>query len=520
MKKMLSLLLAACLLFALAGGCGGGGDTQQPSGDDGTQGEPSQSGAVHRDTVTVAVDKEPKTLIPYGSNDTGTSPVTSLIYDTLIRFNENMEIEPCIATEWEQIDDTHFRFKLRDDVYFHNGDKLTAEDVLYTFQQNSVAPATARTIGPIDPEACTAEDETTFVLVLTEPYAPLMHTLALDIAGIVNKKAMEADPDGYAENPIGTGPFVFKSWTMGDSIQLEANGEWWGGDINFDNLILRYIPEATTRAVEVETGGVDIAKITASDASEMQDNPNVNLITTPILNVSYLSYNCSKEPFNNVKVRQAISCAIDADTIVKNTLFGLGERSYSSIAPDVWGYYNAGEPYGYDVERAKTLLAEAGYPDGFTTTLLSNGGQTTAEMIQAYLAEIGITVELNVVDFANWLDALLAGRQDMYLGGWTTPSADAAEGISVFHSANFGSGGNRSFYSNPEIDPLIEQAERELDETKRAELYKQIQEMLAEEAVYVHTNVGQMYVATNPSVQGMIAMPTQNLRYHALSFTE
>ena len=524
MKKMLSLLLAAAMLFALLAGCSGDSGeqgSQQTGGNEGqSENQPAKSEAVHRDTVTVAVAKEPKSLIPSGSNDTGTSPVTTLIYETLLNFDENMELTPCLATEWEQIDDTHFRFKLRDDVYFHNGDKMTAEDVLYTFQQSSVAPATANTLGPVDVANSVVEDEHTIVLALSKPFAPFLNTVALGISGIVNKKAMEADPDGYAEKPIGTGPFKYEAWNVGDSVQLEANDEWWGGAINFDHLVLRLIPEATTRAIEAETGGVDIAVITASDASEMQDSSSVNLIMKDILNVSYLSYNCSKEPFNDIKVRQAISCAIDADTIVKNTTFGLAERSYSAIAPNVWGYYNAGEPYGYDVERAKQLIAESGYPDGFTTTLLSNNNDTVAEMIQAYLKEINITVNINSVDFANWLDALLAGRQDMYLGGWTVPSADAAEGFTAFHSAYFGSGGNRSFYANPELDPLIEEAESEMDKTKRTELYKQIQEILAEEAVYVHTRVGQIYVAVNPSVQGLVVMPTQDLRYDALSFTK
>lgn len=471
-----------------------------------------------RDTVTVAVDREPKSLIPYGSNDTGSGPVNTLIYEGLLEFDQNMELQPSLATSWEVIDDTHYRFKLRDDVYFHNGAKLTSADVVYTFQQNSVAPATANTLGPIDGANCVAEDEYTVVLALTKPFPAFLNSVGLGIAQIVNKEAMEKDPDGYASHPIGTGPFSFVEWVSGDFIKLSANKNWWKGQINFDNLVLRYIPEATTRAIEVETGGVDIAKITVTDAQTIENNPSVKLIKQPILNVSYLSYNCSIEPFNNVKVRQAISSAIDPDAIIQATLFGLMERSYSAIAPTVWGYYNAGEPYGYDVERAKTLLAEAGYPNGFSCTLTTNGSEAQAEMIQAYLAEIGIEVKLNVTDFANWLDALVNGKQEMYLGGWTVPSADAAEGFTAFNSKFMGSGGNRSFYSNPDLDVLIEAAESEMDKEKRFELYKQIQEILAEEAVYVHTNVGTMFVAHNSKVLNLFTMPTQNMRYQYLEF--
>jgi peptide/nickel transport system substrate-binding protein len=476
---------------------------------------------VRRDTVTMATYREPKSLIPYGANDTGSGPVCSLIYETLLRFNEKMELEPCLATEWEKIDDTHFRFKLRDDVYFHNGEKLTPEDVLYTFSQSTTSAATASTLGPVDVANSIIEGDSSIILALKEPFAPFLNTVALDISGIVNKKNMEKDPQGYAQNPIGTGPFVFKSWKPGDNLQLVANNHWWGGSINFEKLVIRLIPEAMTRTIEVETGGVDIALVVVGDAVSLEDNPNVNVIRQPILNVSYLSYNCARTPFNDLKVRQAISCAIDIDAIVKTASFGLAQRSKSAIAPAVWGYYDAGVPYGYNVEKSKKLLAESSQPNGFSTTLLcTTGDVSVAEMIQAYLAQIGITVKIEAVDFAKWLDSLVNGRQEMYLGGWTVPSADAAEGFSAFHSANYGAGGNRSFYTNKDLDVLLDSATKEMDTSKRRALYKQIQEILAEECVYVHTYVGQIYIAANKDVQGLVTMPTQNLGYHLLTFTK
>jgi len=262
------------------------------------------------------------------------------------------------------------------------------------------APASASTLGVIDIGASKAVGDYTVELALSKPYAPFLNVMALSISAIVNKKAIEEAGDKYNENPVGTGPFSYKSWKTGDMMELTAFDKYWGQKANFDNLI-RLIPEATTRAIEVETGGVDMALgIVDNDAKKFRDNPNVSTISSNILNTSYLSFNCSKEPFNNTKVRQAITHAIDAATIVNNSTFGLAEQSFSVIAPGVFGYHNPGVKFEYNVDKAKALLTEAGYPDGFKTTLTVNGDAMAAEMIQNMLKQIGITVEIKSVDFA------------------------------------------------------------------------------------------------------------------------
>lgn len=511
MKKLWYIILALSMMLSLAS-CGKNGNNN---------GSPNTDGGVHRDTVTVAMSKEPKSLIPYGSDDTGTSFVTSQIYEKLIDTDQDMKLVPGLAKSWEQLDDTHFRFTLRDDVKFHNGEKFTAEDVLYTFEKLVESPATSSTFDSVDIASSKVEDATHVVIVLSKTYPAFLRMCSLDIAGIVCKKAMEADPNGYAEKPIGTGAFKFVEYATGDYVKLQANTDWWGGKLNFDNLVLRYIPEATTRAIEAETGGVDIAQVTASDVENIQSNNDITLVTQPILNTSYVSFNCKVAPFDNVKVRQAISLAIDCDAIVKASYFGLAETSHSFLAPDIWGYYKAESDYDdYNVEKAKQLLAEAGYANGFTCTMVSNGGQATAEMIQEYLKQIGITVELNVTDFSNWLDALVNGKQQMYIGGWTVPSGDASEAFTAFDSENFGSGGNRSFYSNPEADALINKIDTEMDENARMEACKQLQELLADECVTIGLNVGTNFYACSKSISGFTVLPTQSLKLQEMKFTK
>lgn len=508
MKRLVLALLTIAMCISMTG-CGG---LFAQSGGEGGSGE---DGAK---TLRVAISKEPKSLLPYESNDTGTSMITGLIYDKLLDFDADMNLIPCLAKEWEQIDDTHYRFTLRDDVDFQNGSHFTAEDVLYTFQQNMASEAAAELLGPVDLDNCVIEDNYTIVMALTEPYPAFLNCCALEISGIVCKEAMESDPEGYASNPIGTGPFMNVVWNTGDSLEFDVNKNYWGGEVAYDKLLLRYIAEATTREIEAESGNVDIAAVTVNDVATVEQAEGIHLDTTEILNTAYISYNCSKEPFNNVKVRQAISCAIDSETIVKTVYKGYTEVAKSVVAPGVSGYYDAGEPYAYDVERAKELMKEAGYEDGFSCTLITNGDQSIAEMVQAYLAEINIDVKLNVTDFSNWLDAVVNGTQDMYLGGWTIPSADGAEGFAPFHSANFGAGGNRSRYSNPEANALVEAGAVETDVTKRNEIYKQLQELLAEECVYKNLNVGVSFWAVSDNIEGFEFIPTQRLKLENITF--
>jgi len=514
MKKFICIMLTALMCISLTA-CGGSGT----SGSTGNSSGSSESGTIHRDTLTVAIQREPKSLIPYESNDTGTDYTTSQVYETLIKYDDDLNMIPGLAESWEQVDDTHYRFHLRENVKFHNGDDFTADDVLYTFQQIVNSKAAASTMGPIDIENCKIEDNHTIVIALTKAYPAFLRLCTLPISSIVCKEAMEKDPEGYAKNPIGTGPFKFVEWVSGDHLTYSVNTDWWGGTINYDKLILRYIPEATTRAVEAESGGVDIAQIAVSDAQSVDSNNDVSLVTEQILNTTYLSFNCSIEPFNNVKVRQAISLAIDSDAIVKATYYGYANTAKSFMASSMWGYYDADSEYsGYNVEKAKELMKEAGYENGFSCSLVTYNNQSMAEMIQSYLAEIGITVTLNVTDFSNWLDQLVNGKQQLYIGGWTTASGDPSEAFDAMNSANFGSGGNRSFYSNSEADKLINTIDTSTDDNTRKTACVDLQKLLGDECVTVNMNDGVNFYAVSKSISNFKPSQTQRCDFTAITF--
>lgn len=509
-KKVIAAAVVLTMSLGILGGCG-----KETTKEEGA------SRKSTKDVLTVAMSKEPKTLIPYESNDTGTGPIVHQYCETLLVVDEDMNLQPCLAESWEMVDDTHYRFKLREGVKFHDGSDFTAEDVLYTMQQCVESAAASSTVGPIDIGNSVIEDDYTILVALSEPFPAFLNICSLDLMGIVSKKAMEADPEGYAEAPVGTGPFKFLEWATGDYIKMEANEDWWGGQVTVKELMLRYIPEATTRAVEVESGGVDIANVTIADMETLESNQELVTLNIPILNTSYLSFNCSIEPFNNVLVRQAISLAVDCDAVV-DAIYGDYAGTAKSFIPQImWGYYDAESEYeGYNVEKAKQLLAEAGYADGFSCTMVSNGNQTMAEMIQSYLAEVGIKVELNVTDFTNWLDMLVNGKQEMYIGGWTAPSGDVSEAYAALDSNNFGAGGNRSFYSNEKADALIQAIDTQTDEDARQAACKELQTLLADECVTIGLNEGYTYWSVSKNIKDFYVLPTQSPVFSGVTFTE
>lgn len=492
MKKRLLRILAATLVMAAVLSLVACGGNESGSGDSGS----GDGSTGYKDTLTWAQGADVTSLDPHQGKETPAVDVTCQIFDTLVAVNpETNEIEPQIAESWEQVDELTYTFKIRQGIKFHDGSDLTAEDVKFSLDRAINTAAVSYIVDFID--TVTVDDEYTVTVKTKAPYAPALRNLAIPFAAIVPKAVVEADEDAFILNPVGSGPYQFVEWKQGDHVTLKAFDDYYAGKPATENLIMRVIPETSQRSIALETGEIDLAyDLAVNDLNKVRENPDLTVYENPSLTCGYISMNMNKAPFDNPLVREALSCAIDRQTIIDTINAGSGQPADAIIAPSVFGYYSTGVRE-YDPERAKELLAEAGYPDGFKTSLWVNDNQSRIEMCQAIqnmFQQIGVDCAVEVIEFGSFITRTSAGEHDMAYFSWTTSSADADYTYySLEHSTQQGQAGNRSFIADPEVDALIEEARTNTDEAARKEIYKELAIKLDE----INNNMPIFYNTTN-----------------------
>lgn len=510
MKKRLSRILAvmlAMLMVLSLVACGGGNDgSANTPGDSSTPSGSSGSGS-YKDTLTWCQGSDVTSLDPHQGKETPAVQVTCQIFDTLVVVNpETGEVEPQIAESWEQTDDMTYVSKIREGVKFHDGSEVTTADVKFSLERALNSPAVSYIVNFI--ESVTDNGDGTVTIKTTAPYAPALRNLAVPFAAIVPKALVEADEANFILNPVGSGPYQFVEWKQGDHITMKAFDDYYAGKAATENLIMKVVPETAQRSIALETGEVDLAYgLSVNDIPKIEENPALVANVISSLSCTYISCNLNKAPFDNPKVREALSIAIDRQAIVDTINSGVGEPADAIIAPGVFGYYSTGVPE-YNPERARELLAEAGYPDGFSTTLWVNENQSRIEICQAVMAmlmDVGVQCTLETMEFGAYISRSSAGEHDLACFGWTTSSGDADYTYySLEHSTQQGAAGNRSFINDPEVDKLIEDARASTDEAVRKELYKELAIKLAE----YNNNLPILYTAVNvgasKNVEGFI----------------
>ncbi|SOC38145.1 glutathione ABC transporter substrate-binding protein [Salinicoccus kekensis] len=552
MLVIMSALLAACADDAgveegAAEGDGGGMEDAGASGD-----------------ITIGMMDEMVTLDLHGSNDSASSQVRRNIYETLIFQTVDMELEPRLATEWEQVEDNVLNLKLREGTTFHNGSDFTAEDVKATLDRvrdEAVASQVAFLFEMIEEVEIVGNHEVN--LHTAYPFAPLPSHLAHTTAGIMSKELIDEDyqaaldsagvdmtaeeyyevreaggtdyeevADQISEDlggvigsgTDGTNHLKLESRSAGESVSLSRFDGFQGGERDFENVTFRVIPENGARMAELETAGIDIATdIDSSSIDRIESGESTELIEQESVRMSYLGFNTQMEPFDDVKVRQAISHAIDREAIISGVYDDMGIAAQGPLAPDVWGYNADLEGAVYDMDRARELLAETDVADGFSTTIwVDNDPQIvdTAVYIQESLSELGINVTIEQYEWGAYLETLANGDHDMFILGWTTVTADADYGLyALYHQDNIGAPGNRSFYENQELSDLLDAGRSESDEDLRYDIYQDAQEILAEEvptAYLFHTNFA--IGVNSDNLSGVELDPTGGVRLDNVSF--
>lgn len=445
------------------------------------------------------------------------------IYEGLVGRDENAEIKPLLAKSWEQVNDTTWEFKLRDDVEFHDGTPFNANAVKATFDRlldPKVGSPRAVVLSMVN--EVKVVDDYTVQFILSEPFSPLLSILASHEGGIISPKSIEEYGGKIINEPNGTGPFVFESWTPGQEIKLNKNKEYWGEKAKVDNVVFKVVPEETTRISMIETGEAHIAEplsVTMMDTVEASQSTEV--YRSEGFGTEFIGFNVLKKPFDDVRVRKAIAHAVEMDSIIKGVYNNVGKKANSLLGSKVFGYHPDMKAYGYNLNEAKKLLAEAGYPDGFETTLITMDSKeriNMAEVLQSQLKGIGIKLNIQVLEYGTFVEQGNKGNFEMFISSWRNATGDADYNqYNLFHTSSHGSAGNYFFYSNKEIDSLIETARSEQDQEKRMELYSKAQELEMEDAVYIPVRVIENLAAVSKIVDGFSISPSGYLEINDVS---
>lgn len=490
--------------------------------------------ASAQNELTIVRPTDPVALDPHLETTAPGSWVYSNILETLITLSPNMELEPRLATEWEFVDDNRLRFKLREDVTFHDGTPFNAEAVKFTWERafNPDSPGRwASLAGPF--EAVEVVDEYTVDIVTSQAYGPLLFTMTMPFTGIVSPTAVAEKGDQFSRAPVGTGPFKFVEWRANDRVVIEANDDYWRGRPELDRVVFRTVPEEGSRMLSLRTGEADMVLMPSpTDIAALETNPEFEVHAAEGVGVFYLGFNVTEAPTDNLLVRQALHHAIDRELLVEAVLEGGGTLATSVISPPVFGYSNQNldELYPYDPERAIELLEEAGYVRGsdgmfadasgtplVLSVLPSNGRSLKdleiAEVLQEFFRQVGVGAELDVYEWATTFEIMRGAElpYNAFTFTWFTTTADADYTMYAnYHSEETPPNSwNRWRYANEEVDALLEQARASLDPQERLDAYAEVQEILAQDVASVPLYNSLETAVVNSAVDGYVAHPIQ-----------
>lgn len=473
--------------------------------------------------LIVAQGADARTLDPQKAIDTPTVRVYNQIYDGLVKKDNDMNIVPGLAESWNKVDERRTIFNLRKGVKFHNGETLTAKDVKFTLDRMKNQPTVSFLISEI--ELVNVIDDYTVEIVTRNGFGPLLSHLSHPGAVILNEKAVTNSSERYDQNPVGTGPYILDKWLAGDRIFLKANPEYYLGKSAIENIVIKAIPEGTNRTIALETGEADIVyDVDPVDIDKIKSNNDLKFLYEQSLGNSYLGLNTQHKPFDDVRVRQAIAYAINVDDIIEVVYKNTAIPGSSPISPKIPGYNKDVKNYEYNVEKAKKLLAEAGYPNGFKTSIWINDNTSRkdiATILQDQFKTIGIDAAIETLEWGAYIDRTAAGEHDMYILGWVTVTGDPDYGLyPVFHTSAHGRAGNRSFYSNATVDRLLDEARISTDQEKRMDNYREIQRIIQEEIPSITMVYNNQNVATQKYVENFVLHPTGYFNLYNVNFSK
>ena len=439
------------------------------------------------------------------------------VYDQLTRVAPgSQDVEPGLAESWESTPDgLTWTFHLRE-AKLPDGTPVTAEDVVFSLDRIFTSPTWGFLFAAF--ESATVADERTVTIQLSQTWAPMLADLSLYGASIVPKRLVEEQGDAFFNAPSGTGPFFVTEWAKGDRISLQKNPNYWdAGKPYLDELEFLIIPDDNARVIRLEAGEIDIATdLPYNQIDVLRQTEGIVVQTDPLSRVDYIALNHTREPFGDPNVRKAINLAVDKEQIVQTVLFGNGQIANSLLPKMLW-WNEAAEPYPYDPEQARQLLAQSSVADGFETELLISSGnsvqQQYATIVQQNLADVGITVNIQQLDELTLYNDYFQKLEYNMLAQYHT--TDIVDPDSIINYAINPEGGTQAIwtgYQNPTIVELTAAAQRELDPAKREEMYHQIQQLSLDDAQVLFLYFPTSRTGLRDWVHGFKVQPTANYR--------
>lgn len=472
---------------------------------------------------------EPQSLDPHAVTAVNDFRILVNIYDGLVRYSDGtLEVEPALAESWTvSADGLTYVFQLRQGVQFHDGTPFNAEAVVFNFERmlnedhpyhNTGPFPLAFFFGQVDQVEATGEHEVTFTL--SEPFAPFLSNLAYPTGLIISPEAVRTHGEDVGRSPAGTGPFQFREWVSNARVTVVRNDNYWEGAPDLEAVIFRPITDANTRVAEMMAGGIDLmVEVPPDNVSAFNRDPMFNVFEEAGPHLWFLILNLKEGPMQSREVRQAINYAIDKEALVNEVLQGTATVAAGPTPPAFnWAYNEALDPYPYDPERARALIAEAGYAGATLTFYVTEGGSgmldplSMGAAIQADLNAVGLNVRIETYEWNTFLGLVnpgLEGKADMAQMAWMTNDPDTLPFLALRTDAWPENGGfNSGYYSNPQVDALLEQARQSTDINERARLYREMQVIVQEDAPWAFIANWQQNAVATSQVQNFRLQPS------------
>ncbi|GGA39542.1 ABC transporter substrate-binding protein [Pelagibacterium lentulum] len=475
---------------------------------------------------------EPQSLDPHVVTAANDFRILINVFEGLVRFAEGtLEVEPALATDWTISEDgLVYTFNLRDDVTFHDGTPFNAEAVKFTFDRMLDEDHPYYDTGPFplsfffaDIAETTVVDEFTVEFTLSQPFAPFMSNLAGTSGVIVSPAAVAEHGEDFGRNPVGTGPFRFEEWASNTRVVVSRNDDYWGEPAGVEAVVFRPVTDANTRVAEMLSGGIDVmVEVPPDNVAMFSDDPGFTVHDAVGPHVWYVMLNMLEGPFTDVRVRQAANYAVNKESLVNDVLQGTADVSAGPIPPAFnWAYNENVAPYPYDPDRARELLQEAGIDDLSVTFYVTEGGSGMLDpipmgtAIQADLAAVGFDVSIETYEWNTFLANVnpgLEGKADMAQMAWMTSDPDTLPFLTLRTAAWPDAGGfNSSYYSNIDVDEMLDQARMDTDPETRAALYRDVQQVVHDDAPWIFVANWKQNAVTTSNVEGFALQPDFNL---------